>query len=537
MPPRLQAFLKKAGATIAGFSFAQKTLSVLAILVLALGVTGLSVWLGQPQYVPLFSGISTSDASAITNQLHTDNVPYQLTDGGNTILVPQAQVYQERLKAAAANLPSSQNQGYSLLDNMGVTTSEFQQDVTYKRAMEGELAATIDAMNGVKNASVKLAIPQQTVFTDQTQDPTASVFVGEDAGATLTASQVQAIIHLVSASTVGMKPADVSVIDAAGNVLSTAGGAMAGSATDQAKGYDSTVQSSVQAMLDKVLGAGNSTVVVNAMMDNSTSVKTTDNYAVPTGAPQTSSSQQKETYTGTGASAPSGILGTSTTTNGVSNTAANAGGNGAYTSTNTTSDNALDKTSVTQQIPAGGIQRQSVSVAVDTAAAQKAGVSTSQLQSLVTNASGIDPTRGDTVGVQLVSFSQANAVAARQALAQADAQAQQAQLSSWIRLGLIAAAVLAAAIVVVVLYRRRQRASDEAALALDASPAPTLTFTQIPTPAPAPVAAPTPPSLTTSQAAIDAERRKAEIERLAEDDPRLTADFLLSLMDEKQTTP
>ena len=103
MPARLQAVLKRVGATIAGFSFAQKTVSVLALLVLALGVTGLSVWLSQPQYVPLFSGISASDASAITTQLHTDNVPYQLTDGGATILVPQAQVYQERLKAASAN--------------------------------------------------------------------------------------------------------------------------------------------------------------------------------------------------------------------------------------------------------------------------------------------------------------------------------------------------------------------------------------------------------------------------------------------------
>ena len=534
MPPRLQAFLKRVGTTIGGFSFAQKTLSILAVAVLALGVTGLSIWLGQPQYVPLFSGISAADASAITNQLHSDNVPYQLTDGGNTILVPQAQVYQERLKAASANLPASANQGYTLLDNMGVTTSQFQQDVTYKRAMEGELAATIDAMNGVKSASVKLAIPQQTVFTDQAHDPTASVFVGEDAGSTLTASQVQAIIHLVSSSTVGMKPADVSVIDSAGNVLSTAGGVTAGSATDQAKGYDSAVQSGVQSMLDKVLGAGNSTVVVNAVMDNATSTKTTDSFAVPTGAPQTSSSQQKETYTGTGASAPSGILGTSTTTNGVSNTAGNAGGNGAYTSNSITSDNALDKTSITQQIPAGGIKRQTVSVAVDSAAARKAGVSVSQLQSLITNASGTDSTRGDTVGVQLVSFSQANAVAARQALAQADAQAQQAQLASWIRTGVIAAAVLAAVIIVILLARRRRRPSDDIAVAYDDAFMPAVAFTQVPSPAPSPVpsAAPAPPP----QSAIDAERRKAEIERLAEDDPRLAADFLLSLMDEKQTT-
>ena len=169
MPPRLKAALNRVSTTVGGFSFAQKTMSVLAILVLVLGVTGLALWLGQPQYVPLYTGVSASDAEAITTQLHSDNVPFQLTDGGDTILVPQADVYTERLKAAANNLPSSANQGYSLLDTMGVTTSEFQQDVTYKRAMEGELANTIDAMNGVKTASVKLAIPEATVFTDSTQ--------------------------------------------------------------------------------------------------------------------------------------------------------------------------------------------------------------------------------------------------------------------------------------------------------------------------------------------------------------------------------
>ena len=104
-------------------------------------------------------------------------MPYQLTDGGATILVPQDKVYSERLKAASNNLPSSNEGGYSLLDKMGVTSSEFQQDVTYKRAIEGELAKTISSMDGVKAATVQLAIPEKTVFVSEEKDPTASVFV------------------------------------------------------------------------------------------------------------------------------------------------------------------------------------------------------------------------------------------------------------------------------------------------------------------------------------------------------------------------
>jgi flagellar M-ring protein FliF len=285
-------------------------------------------------------------------------------------------------------------------------------------------------------------------------------------------------------------------------------------------------------MLDKVLGSGNSTVVVSALMDNSTSTKTTDSYSIPTGAPQTSTSSQKETYTGTGAAGQSGVLGTNPATNGVANTAANSGGNGSYSSDSTTSDNALNKTSVTQQIPAGGVQRQTVSVAVDSAAASKAGVSTGQLQAMVANASGVDTSRGDAVGVQLVNFSQANAQAAKQALAQAEAQTQQAQLDSWIRTGLIAAGIVVAMIVALIVFRRRRaNAEVDGGERYDQLTAPTLAFTQVATPT-APLTTPPP-----APASIESEQRRAEIEQLAVDDPRRAADFLLSLMGEKEMTP
>ena len=107
------------------------------------GPVGLAV--PSPSYTPLFSGLQATDANGIVEQLRTDNVPYELSDGGATILVPQDKVYDERLKAAAAGLPTAAATGYSLLDKMGVTSSEFQQSVTYKRALEGELASTISA--------------------------------------------------------------------------------------------------------------------------------------------------------------------------------------------------------------------------------------------------------------------------------------------------------------------------------------------------------------------------------------------------------
>ncbi|MBW8871171.1 MAG: flagellar M-ring protein FliF, partial [Leifsonia sp.] len=262
MPQQVTGFLRRLGDTIRGFSVAQRVIAIIGVAVVALGITGISLWASQPSYTPLFSGVAASDASAIVDQLRTDGVPYQLTDGGATILVPQEKVYDERLKAASAGLPASTTGGYSLLDKMGVTSSEFQQNVTYKRAMEGELGNTIAAMKGVKAASVRLAIPEDTVFAAEKKDPTASVFVETQSGVTLSADQVQAIVHLTSAAVPAMKPTDVAVVDADGTVLSTVGGGATGGADKQASDYETRVKSAVQEMLDKVVGAGNATVAV-----------------------------------------------------------------------------------------------------------------------------------------------------------------------------------------------------------------------------------------------------------------------------------
>src|SRR5699024_6050059 len=131
---------------------------------------------------PLFTGLSSTDAAAVVDQLKSAGVEYELQDGGTTILVPDEAVYDQRLSAAAAGLPSGGGTGYTLLDEVGITSSEFQQDTTYKRALEGELAATIGQMDGVEQASVKLAMPEETVFASQQGTPTASVFVSSPRG-------------------------------------------------------------------------------------------------------------------------------------------------------------------------------------------------------------------------------------------------------------------------------------------------------------------------------------------------------------------
>src|SRR5947209_15401113 len=145
---------RKASQAMAGFSTGQKVVTGLAVVALIAGGMLFSGWASKPTYVPLFTNLQPSDAAAITQKLTSSKVPYQLGDGGSSVLVPQNQVYQQRLNLSAQGLPTGGNQGYSLLDKQGITTSEFQQRVDFQRAMEGELSKTIGAIDGVGAATV-----------------------------------------------------------------------------------------------------------------------------------------------------------------------------------------------------------------------------------------------------------------------------------------------------------------------------------------------------------------------------------------------
>lgn len=525
MPQQVTSFFRRIGDSIRGFSLAQRVIAIIGVAVVALGITGIAMWASQPTYTPLFSGLQSSDASAIVDQLRTDGVQYQLTDGGGTIMVPQQSVYDERLKAASAGLPSSTTGGYSLLDKMGVTSSEFQQSVTYKRAMEGELANTIAAMKGVKTASVRLAIPEETVFVSEKKDPTASVFVETQNGVTLSQDQVQAIVHLTSAAVTGMQPTDVAVIDANGTVLSAVGTGAVGGADKQAGDYEARVKTAVQDMLDKVVGPGNATVAVAADVSKESAQRTEESYAVPTDAPSLSETTQKETYTGSGGSA-AGVLGPDNIAvpNGTN-------GNGTFNSESATKDNAVDKVTEQRTIPAGAINRQTVSVALNSDAIGT--VSANEIRNLVNAAAGIDTKRGDSVSVEMVPFSKVGATEAAKALQEAKDAAAADQLTGIIRTSIIAGAVVAALIIVIALVRRgRRRAAEQSEIEEES-----LSFEASPFPIPLEQAAPTVPMQLDApdpdSPEVEAERRRSEIEALAERDPQKTAEYLRSLMDDR----
>ena len=535
MPPQISAFFRRTGSGIQGFTTGQKTIAIIGVAVLILGSVALAAWLGKPAYSPLFSGLKDTDANGIVEQLRKDNVPYEIANGGSTILVPEEKVYDERLKAAAAGLPSAAATGYSLLDKLGVTSSEFQQSVTYKRALEGELATTIQAMDGVKTAAVRLAIPEKSVFVDTTPDATASVFVETQPGTTLSPDKVQAVVHLTSAAIENLKPTNVSVVDSQGNVLSSVGGGASGSSSKQAADYQQRTSDSVRAVLDSVVGPGNATVAVAADVTGESAQQRSETFSAAQDVPALSETTKTEKFTGTGGGA-AGVLGPDNiavpgTTN----------GNGTFDSSDATKNNAVNKVTEDRIIPQGAVKRQTISVAINQAAA--AGVNLNSVRALVTAAAGVDPARGDVVTVEMLPFSTAAADSAAASLGEAKAEAeaaQQAELMNTLVLGgSILLAALALIVAALISWRRRQQrepvdlgegieygrlTAAGAAPALEPPPA----TTAIPLAPLAPLPLP-------GAEALDVERRRAQIEAMVAESPARTADYLRGLMDDRQS--
>lgn len=418
--------------TFSTFTAAQKLIAGIGTAALLLAAFMVFRWASTPSYAPLYTSLASSDASAVIDQLNTQGIPYQLANGGSTIMVPQKDVYSTRINLSGQGIPSnSGSNGYSILDHEGLSTSDFQQQTDYKRAMEVELAKTVEAINGVQTAVVHLAIPQQQVFSSQQQAPTASVLVQMAPGSTMDSQQVQAVINLVASSINGLKPENVTVADSTGQVLSPGNGqntAGTGVQTQDVLDFQSRMQSAVQQQLDRVLGPGNSNVQVTADL-NFDKVDTQQvRYFYDPKNPALSAASTVEKYNGVGAGAASGVVGPDgQMTPGTAGTT----GTGKYKKVTKSSDNAVDRTVETREAAPGGVRSLHVGVVVDSLAAGT--ISPVQLRNLIGATLGINAKRGDTVNVSTMPFNRTAEKQAAAQLAAAGKAASSAQRMTLIR--------------------------------------------------------------------------------------------------------
>jgi flagellar M-ring protein FliF len=522
---RFQSFQRTFGSFTAG----QKTIAVIGGLALVLGAVMVFRMVSTPAYAPLFTSLSSADASAVVDKLNAAGTPYKLADGGNTVLVPEGSVYDSRIALSGEGLPSQGSEGYGLLDKQSLSTSDFQEQTTYKRAIEGELQKTIEALDSVDTAVVHVAMPQEELFATEKKPTTASVLVATHPGSTVGTQQVQAIVHLVASSVEGLDPTEVTVSDSAGNVLSTAGqdlDSAGGTRAQAVESFEGDMSDSVDKLLTPILGPGKSVTEVTADLDFDKTLTNTTRYFKDPKVGALSSTTESEKYGGTGTGTgtggivgPDGQQDANAATNGGTTTTGGATAGPGYESKKKTADNAVNKTVEQREAAPGSVKSIHVAVAIDT---QALGASTpQQVQALVASALGINTKRGDTLVVNPMPFSTTAATAAAAELAAAQKADAKAAMTGYIKTGGIALVLLAAGLVAWLKGRKRRKMRDQATsyvveqLRRSSEPAPALPAA----PAPIELAAP-------NQSALLRGAARDEIAAMVEKQPEEVANLL-----------
>ena len=257
--------------------------ALFALAAMVAGLVALSLWARQPDFRVLYTNLSDRDGGAIIAALNQMNIPYQFNEGGSAIMVPANRVHDARLRLASSGLPKGSIVGFELMENQKFGATQFQEQVNYQRALEGELARSVQALSAVESARVHLAIPKPSVFLREQQKPTASVLVNLRPGQTLDRAQVSGIIHLVASSVAELPITGVSVLDQNGNLLSNSANESGNLSLDpgQLAYLHQTEQSYNRRILDilePIVGRDNVRAQVTADLDFSQTESTAESY-------------------------------------------------------------------------------------------------------------------------------------------------------------------------------------------------------------------------------------------------------------------
>ncbi|MEN4907664.1 flagellar basal-body MS-ring/collar protein FliF [Rahnella bonaserana] len=407
-------------------------------------VVVMMLWAKQPTYKVLFSNLGDQDGGAIVTQLTQMNIPYQFSDNGGALLIPADKVYETRLKLAAAGLPKGGAVGFELMDQEKFGISQFSEQINYQRALEGELSRTIETLGPVSSARVHLAIPKPSLFVREQKNPSASVTLNLQPGRALDDGQINAIVYMVSSSVSGLPPANVTVVDQSGHLLTQSdnnGRDLNASQLKYANEVEGRLQRRIESILQPVVGNGNVHAQITAQIDYASREQTDENYQ-PNGSPDKAAvrSRQLSTSDQIGASAVGGVPGalsnqpapaaTAPVTNPPAANNANgtqnqAGNNAQNTASNTSSSGPsnrrrdettnyeVDRTITHTQHSAGAVQRLSAAVVVnyqvgtDGKAKPLTDDQLKKIDDLVREAMGFSQERGDTLNVVNTPFNEA----------------------------------------------------------------------------------------------------------------------------------
>jgi flagellar M-ring protein FliF len=260
----------------------QRALVLAAVLACVITASVLTKWASKPNLALLYQQVAPEEAGKITDKLSEMGIAYELRGNGTSIYVPDDKVHQLRLDMAKLGLPQTGQGGYKIFDDQKIGTSPFVQGVNLNRALQDELARSIQMIEGVLQARVHLVRPEQSLFGSQAVSTSASVVLKLSGTAQLSASNIAAITHLVAGSVENLKSENVTIVDSAGRLLSTPKqdgiSAGANTALEYRERVESGLTNKVEAMLTTVLGQGRASVRVSAVIDMTSASLTTEKY-------------------------------------------------------------------------------------------------------------------------------------------------------------------------------------------------------------------------------------------------------------------
>lgn len=260
----------------------QQVLLVTIVLTFAIAGALLVRWARKPDMRMLYQDVSPEEAARITEKIAEKGTPYELRNGGTSIYAPKEKIYQLRLDMAREGLPESEQGGYKIFDKEKIGISPFVQNVNLKRALQDELAKSIQMIEGVSHARVHIVNSEQTLFTSEGTKTSASVVLRLKAGYRLSPQTVAAITHLVAGSVEGLKSENVTVIDSQGGLLSGQSDQTMASGASTVQDYRERVEQGlarkIEDMLTTVLGPGRATVGVSAVIDMNSVNMVTETY-------------------------------------------------------------------------------------------------------------------------------------------------------------------------------------------------------------------------------------------------------------------